>query len=457
MNRTGKALLAALALAAGAARLALAQHPPAAPGARQVALVELDGSVNPGSADFLVRAIHVAEQQGFAALVIRVDTPGGMLESTREIVKAELGSTVPIVVWIGPSGARAGSAGVFITMAANVAAMAPATNIGAAHPVSIGLGGGQEKPDETMVEKVTNDTAAWAQGIATQRGRNGEWAADAVRRSVSIHAEEALKQKVVDLIAPDVKSLLERIDGRAVQTAAGEVKLEVAHAPVRAVDRTPRERLLDSLGDPNIAFLFIGLGVLGILAELYHPGTIFPGVLGAVSLSIGVVATRMLPVSTGALLMMFVGAGLIAAEFFVTSWGLFAVAGIACFSVGAFLLIDPSNPGYLVDRDFGIDWRMVGPVILCVAAILAVVAFKVTAARRSRQITGAAGLVGEEGRAISEVGPAQGRISLHGELWHARSRASIPEGARVRVERIEGLVAHVAQVQTAAAPSSAGG
>ncbi len=457
MNRTANTLLAALALATGAARLALARHPPAAPGARQVALVELDGSVNPGSSDFLVRAIHVAEQNGFKALVIRVDTPGGMLESTREIVKAELASKVPIVVWVGPSGARAGSAGVFITMAANVAAMAPATNIGAAHPVSVGLGGGQEKPDETMVEKVTNDTAAWAQGIAAERGRNGEWAAEAVRKSVSVPAEEALKQKVVDLIAPDVKSLLERIDGLTARTALGEVKLEVAHAPVLAIDPTPRERLLDALGNPNIAFLFIGLGALGILAELYHPGTIFPGVLGAVSLSIGLVATRMLPVNTGALLLIFVGAGFIAAEFFVTSWGLFAVAGIACFSAGAFLLIDPSNPGYLVDRDFGIDWRMVGPIVLCVAAILAIVAFKVAAARRSRQTTGAAGLVGEEGRAISEVGPAQGRIFLHGELWHARSSAIIAEGARVRVERIDGLVAHVAQVRTGAAPSSTGG
>lgn len=448
LNRRAKLLLAALALAAGLSRAALAQRPLPRESARPVALAELDGSVNPGSADYLIRAIHLAEQQGFAALVIRVDTPGGMLESTREIVKAELASSVPVVVWIGPSGARAGSAGVFITMAANVAAMAPATNIGAAHPVSVGAGG-QEQQDETMAEKVTNDAAAWARGIAAQRGRNAEWAAEAVRKSVSIHAEEALQQRVVDLVAPDVKALLANIDGRSVQTAAGEVKLEVAHSEIRPLEPTPRERLLDALGDPNFAFLLLGLGALGILAELYHPGTVFPGVLGVASVALGLVATRMLPVNGGALVLLLVGAALIGAEFFVTSWGLFAVAGVACFSIGAFLLINPADPGYMVDRGFGVDWLMVGPIVLSVAALLALVAWKVGASRRAPQTTGAAGLVGEEGRAVSEVSAAGGKVFLHGEFWQARSSAVIPEGARVRVARVEGLVVDVAPAEGA--------
>lgn len=449
MSRQGKLFLAVVALAAGLARAAFAQHALPQEGARPVALAELDGSVNPGTADYLVRAVHLAEQQGYAALVVRVDTPGGMLESTREIVKAELAASVPIVVWIGPSGSRAGSAGVFITMAAHVAAMAPATNIGAAHPVSVGPGG-QEKPDDTMNEKVTNDTVAWARGIAAQRGHNAEWAAEAVRKSVSIYADEALQQKVVDLVAPDVKTLLANIDGRVVRTAAGEVKLDVARSAVKALDPTPRERLLAALGDPNLAFLLIGLGALGILAEIYHPGTILPGVLGAGSLAVGLVATRMLPVNGGALVLMLVGAALIAAEFFVTSWGLLAVVGTACFSIGAFLLINPADPGYLVDRSFGVDWKMVGPIVVSVAALLALVAWKVGVARRAPQTTGAAGLVGQEGRSVSEVSASGGRVFLHGELWQARSSAAIPEGARVRVERVEGLVVYVAPAEVSA-------
>jgi membrane-bound serine protease (ClpP class) len=432
------ALLALATLGAGRASF----DPPKQAAPLPVALVELDGSVNPGSADYLVRAIQTAEEAGVAAVVIRLDTPGGMLESTREIVKAQLAARVPVVVWVGPSGARAGSAGVFITVAAHVAAMAPATNIGAAHPVQAG---GGEEPDETMTEKVTNDTAAWAQGIAAQRGRNGEWVADAVRKSVSVHAEQALELGVIDLVSPDLPSLLEAIDGREVKTAAGTIALRTSGARLEPLRPTARERLLDGLGNPNIAFLLLGLGVLGLLAELYHPGTLFPGVLGAVSLALGLLATRMLPVDTAAIVLVFVGAVLVAAEFFVTSWGLLALAGAICLGVGGFLLIDPSEPGFLVDRDFGVQWSLVLPIVLAVAAFAALVVWKVAVSRTGRQLTGALGLVGEVGVAAEEIGPEKGKAFVHGELWEARSARAIAKDAKVKVERVEGLVVTVVE------------
>jgi membrane-bound serine protease (ClpP class) len=411
-----------------------------------VALAELDGSVNPGSADFLVRAIAQAEKQGVAALIIRLDTPGGMVDSTREVVKALLAARVPVVVWVGPAGARAGSAGVFITVASHLAAMAPATNIGAAHPVALGPGGAAEQ-DETMAAKVTNDLAAWAEGIASQRGRNGAWVAQAVRESVSVHAEEALRLDVIDLLAPDLPSLLEALDGRTVETAGGTVTLRTRGAQLEPLQMTARERLLDGLGDPNIALLLLGLGMLGLLAELYSPGTLVPGVLGAVSLSLGLLATRMLPVRAAALVLLAVGAALLVAELFITSYGLLALAGLVCVGLGAFLLIDPGDPGFLVDRDFGVEWGLVLPVLLVVLALFGLVLWKVAASRRGRQLTGAFGMVGEEGRVVEPVGPERGKVFLHGELWEARSALPIAAERLVRVERIEGLVVTVSAIE----------
>jgi membrane-bound serine protease (ClpP class) len=334
--------------------------------------------------------------------------------------------------------------------------MAPATNIGAAHPVSVGAGGSSEqKPDETMNEKITNDMAAWAQAVAKERGRNADWAAEAVRKSVSIPAEEALKHQVIDLIAPDPAAVLQAVDGRTVKTSSGTVQLATAHAVLARVPMTARERLLDFLGDPNIAFLFIGLGILGILAELYHPGTLIPGIVGAVSLAVGFVATRMLPVRVGAFVLLLVGAALIAAEFFVTSWGLLAVAGLACVGFGAFLLIDPSNPAFLVDRNFGIDWLTVAPILVVVGGGLALVVWKVTVSRLARPITGVDGMIGEEGVAVADIGPSSGTVRLHGELWEARAARSIASGQRVRVRQLNGLVATVDPVEPGAGQPAA--
>jgi membrane-bound serine protease (ClpP class) len=320
--------------------------------------------------------------------------------------------------------------------------MAPATNIGAAHPVAVGAGGAQSQ-DETMAAKTTNDLAAWARAIATQRGRNGDWAAEAVEKSVSIPAEEALEKRVIELMAPDLPALLVAADGRTVQTAGGTVVLRTRGARIEPIPATPRERLLNALGDPNIAFLLIGLGILGLLAELSAPGTLAPGLIGAISLALGLLATRMLPVRAGAVVLMLLGGVLLAAELFVTSWGLLALAGIVCLGLGGFLLINPSSEGFLVDQGYGVALGLVLPVLIVVAAILALVVWKIIKSRSTPESTGAFGLVGEVGTVVEDVGPERGKIFVHGELWAARAQQPISKGTRVKVERVRGLVVDV--------------
>ncbi|HXN81398.1 MAG TPA: hypothetical protein VN883_02920, partial [Myxococcales bacterium] len=367
-----------------------------------VSLAEVAGSIDPGSGGYLLEAIHEAETSGAEALIVRLDTPGGLLSTTRDVVQAELSSRVPIVFWVGPPGARAGSAGVFLTLAANVAAMAPSTNIGAAHPVGIGGGsprrekddqdqGGQEKSGKgkggkakgakdkgtrpngdaegpaddasSMARKVENDTAAFVEGIAERRSRNVEWAQQAVRESVSITASKALELKVIDLLAEDLPELLGKIDGRTVALAGGESRtLRTAGAEIRPAQWSVRHRVLHFLADPEIAYLIGMLGMLGILAELYHPGTVVPGVVGAMCLLIAATAFQMLPINAGALALIVLGVGLVAAELYVGGHGGFIVAGALCVVIGSLLLVGHVGSGWFADRDYGIGWRVVVPV-----------------------------------------------------------------------------------------------
>lgn len=420
-------------LATVAAVVSVAWVAQAAP---RVGFTELDGTVNPGTADHLVRVIEASNEQGLDAVLIRLDTPGGMVDATRLIVKAMLASEVPVIVWVGPAGARAGSAGVFLTMAADVAAMAPATNIGAAHPVAMG----GEQPDETMNEKITNDMAAWARGIAAQRGRNEDWAARAVTESASVPADLAVSEGVVDFVAADPEAVLTGADGLTIVRGDRSFPLQVTGATLVPMAPTPRERVLGALGDPNLAVLLLGVGFLLLMLELYSPGLIVPGVAGVILLSLGLVATRMIPLNAGALLLMVVGAGLLVAELFAPTMGLLGVAGGLSLALGAFFLVDPSNPDYLVDRTFGIGWSMVLPTLLVVGAFVAMVAWKLRQARRLPQTTGAGGLIGEQGVTVSEVDAHTGSILVHGELWESRSSEPIPAGRPVRVQRIDGLV-----------------
>jgi membrane-bound serine protease (ClpP class) len=445
-----------------------------------VSLAEVTGSVDPGSGGYLLEAIHDAETSGAEALIVRLDTPGGLLSTTRDVVQAELSSRVPIVFWVGPPGARAGSAGVFLTLAANVAAMAPSTNIGAAHPVGIGGGsprrenenddqggkekGGREKGGKgksgtranraaegpaddasVMARKVENDTAAFVEGIAERRSRNVEWAQQAVRESVSITASKALELKVIDLLAEDLPELLGKIDGRTVALVGGESRtLHTAGAEIRPAPWSVRHRVLHFLADPEIALLIFLLGALGILAELYNPGTVIPGVVGAMCILIAATAFQMLPINAGALALIVLGLGLFAAELYVGGHGGFIVAGAVCVVIGSLLLIGRVGSGWFADRDYGIGWRVVAPVGISLLLIGLTLAAKVNRSSRNRLSTGASGMVGQVGEVRDAISAgAAGRVLVNGELWSARSKEPLPLGARARVLKVEGLMLEV--------------
>jgi membrane-bound serine protease (ClpP class) len=406
-----------------------------------VLYAQFTGSVDPGSAAHLIDAIHAAERQGAEALVVRLDTPGGLLSATRDAVQAELSAKVPIVFWVGPPGARAGSAGVFLTLAANVAAMAPSSNIGAAHPVDLF---GSEKPDDgkpdTMRLKMENDTAAFVRGIAERRSRNVEWAEKSVRDSESVTASKALELHVIDLIAEDIPELLQKIDGRRV----GDVTLHTAGVELREMPWTVRDRVLHTLADPEIVFLIGILGIAGILIEMFVPGTWVPGVTGAVCLLIAAVGLQMLPVHVGALALVLLGAGLFAAELYVGGHGGFIAAGAVCIVIGSLLLIGHIDSKFYADPDFGLSLKFVAPLGLALAAIAGSLAWKVSRSTRMPLSTGAHSLVGEVGTASEAIGTDGGAVLVSGELWKALSASPIPKGERARVLSVRGLTLEVA-------------
>jgi membrane-bound serine protease (ClpP class) len=413
-----------------------------------VLYAEFTGSVNPGSAAHLIDAIHTAETEGAEALVVRIDTPGGLLSSTRDAVQAELSAKVPIVFWVGPPGARAGSAGVFLTLAAHVAAMAPSSNIGAAHPVDLF---GSEKPKEkgepdTMAKKMENDTAAFVRGIAERRSRNIDWAEKAVRDSESITASKAVELHVVDLLAEDLPELLRKLDGRHVDLGGGDKRiLHTAGAELRHATWSVKDRVLHQLADPEVAFLIGALGVIGILLEMFHPGTIVPGVVGGICILIAAIGLQMLPVNVGALLLVLLGAGFFAAELYIGGHGGFIAAGAVCVVIGSLLLIGHVDSKFYADSDFGLGWRFVTPIGLAMAAIAGSLAWKISRSTRQPLRTGGYSLVGEIGEVRELVSSEEGGMVLvAGELWKAASAKPLSPGERAIVIAVRGLTLEVA-------------
>ena len=403
---------------------------------------EFTGSVDPGSGAFLIAAIHDAQEKGAETLVVRLDTPGGLLSTTRDIVQAELNAKVPIVFWVGPPGARAGSAGVFLTMAAHVAAMAPSTNIGAAHPVEIlGSSPEEKKGDRSAIfQKLENDTAAFVRGIAERRSRNVEWAEKAVRESESITASKALELHVIDLTAEDLPELLRKIDGRKVDLGGGDRRtLHTASAEIRNVPWAVKDQVLHGIANPEVAFLIFGLGVIGVMLELFHPGTIVPGVVGGICLLVAAIAFQMLPVNIGALLLIAVGIAFFIAEMYVGGHGGFVAAGLVCVVIGSLLLIGPVNKSVYADADFGIGWRIVAPVGAAMALIAASLAWKLSASARQPLRAGGYSLIGEVGEVRED-----GTVLVQGELWKATSAAPLVPGDRARVLAVHGLTLIVA-------------
>ena len=401
---------------------------PAEPG--EVLLLIVDGMINPASADYIREGLAAGAERGVAAVVIQLDTPGGLLESTKVIVKDLLGSAVPVVVYVAPRGGGAASAGVFVTMAANVAAMAPGTNIGAAHPVEAG----GENIGGDMREKVENFAASLGRTVAQQRGRNVEWAEKAVRDSVSITEREAVQQHVVDLIADSVDDLLIKLQGRTVEIQGRTVTLNTAHAAVQRYDMRLRQRVLDLIANPNVAYLLMMAGLLGLYVEFTSPGVVFPGVAGAICLLLAAAALQVLPINYSGLGLIGLGAALLVAEAFLPTFGIIGVGGLVAFVLGSLLLFDTPNSTIRVDRG------LIAGMALTLGTFTAIVGWLVVRSQRRRSSVGAEGMIGERGEVRRVLVPAQRvKVFVHGEYWDAETDEALDVGDTVEVAAMQGL------------------
>ncbi len=394
----------------------------------EVLVITVNGIINPVSAEFIHKSLEKASNAKAAALVIELDTPGGLDTSMRSIVKDIMAGSVPVIVYVAPAGARAASAGVFITLAAHVAAMAPGTNIGAAHPVSIG-----GKMDNVMSEKAANDAAAYIKSIAGQRARNAVWAEDAVRKSVSITENDALKNNVIDLVAKDMNSLLKAVDGRTVNVAGVDKRIETAKAGVVKEQMGLRLKILNLISDPSVAYILMLLGFYGLFFEVTNPGALLPGIIGAISLVLAFYAFQTLPVNYAGLLLIIIGIVLFLLEVKVTSYGLLTVSGIVSLTLGSLMLFESPMPFLRVSLSIII------PAALITAFFFVITFRLVYKAHKRKHATGSEALVGLEGIAKSDVGPQGGMVQVHGEFWSAYSDASIVKDEKVTVEAVSGL------------------
>lgn len=384
--------------------------------------------IHPISDEFIGRGLAEAEKQGDSAVILELSTPGGLLVSTRAIVEKIMTARVPVIVYVAPTGSQAASAGFFILEAADIAAMAPGTNTGAAHPVILG-----EKMDEIMKTKMENDAAALMRTIAARRGRNVVAAESAVRESKSFTEQEALTQKLIDIVAADLPALLRAVDGRTIRRYNGTtVTLKTAGAPIRTYEMTLKEKVLAKLMDPNIAFLLLVLGGLALMAEFNHPGAVVPGVTGIISILLALFALNLLPVRYASLALLLAAFALFALEAKYATHGILGIGGVICMVFGALFLVDGPIPQMRVH--LGTALAVSIPIGL-IAVFLTTIVLR---ARKSQVTTGSEGMIGEIGVARTALGP-EGKVFVHGELWNATARAAIAEGARVRVAGINGL------------------
>lgn len=435
--------VAAKDIAAAEVVAATPEAPAATAGARpQVHLITIDSSINPATADFIREALATAAHERAALLVIELDTPGGLLESAKSIVKDLLGTPVPVVVYVAPSGAGATSAGVFVTMAANIAAMAPGTTIGAAHPV----GGQGEDIQGDMREKVENFTVSLSKSIARERGRNVEWAENAVRKSLSITADEAVKLKVVDLIASSRDDLLKQLHGREVRVGAATVRLNLTVAEIVTHEMRLRQKLLDILASPNVAYLLMMAGLLGLYVEFTNPGVFFPGVVGGICLLLAMAALQVLPINYSGLALLGLGVALLISEMFVPSFGTLGVGGIVAFVLGSLLLFDTP------ESDLTVDPNIVYAAAATFAGFSLLISYLVVRTHRRKPSLGAEGLIGEVGEVRQRISREEhtGKVLVHGEYWNATADAPIEVQARVEVTKVDGLRLTVRPLRTTA-------
>ena len=425
--------------------------------AAKVWLLEIEGAIGPASADHFIRALDDAEEAQVDLLVVRLDTPGGLDKSMRDMIKALLASDTPVATYVAPNGARAASAGTYIMYASHIAAMAPATNIGSSTPVSIGGGGGplpipqptgprDEKPEAdedeeggnvtppatAMERKVINDAVAYIRSIAELRGRNVEWAEKTVREASNLPAREALELGIIDLVAEDLDDLLAQIDGMTVDVNGRSATLETADSEIHRIETDWRYELLSTITDPNVAYILMMIGLYGLILEFYNPGLGVGGIVGIICLLVGAYALQMLPINYAGLALIIVGIGLMVAEAFTPSFGILGVGGLAAFVIGSIILMDTDLPGYQVSM----------PIIAGVATASAALVFlTVGAAVRARMasvVSGAEAMIGTEGEVLDDFECA-GRVRAAGEVWQARSHEPLEKGARVTVAALEGV------------------
>jgi membrane-bound serine protease (ClpP class) len=427
----------------------LSQEPASGP----AIVLDLAGPIGPAGSDYVARGITKAVEQGSAVVVLRLDTPGGLDTSMREIVRSILASPVPVAAFVAPGGARAASAGTYILYASHIAAMAPGTNLGAATPVQLGAPDATPQPpgrpddakpgsDEKspaapgMAEKAVNDAVAYIRSLAELRGRNVKWAEESVRQAASLSAEQALKQGVIEIIAPDVPALLRAIDGRTVRTDVGDVRLATAEAAVVQQPADWRTKLLAVITNPNVAALLMLIGVYALIFEFYTPGLVGPGVVGAICILLALYAFHVLPVDYSGVALLLLGAGLMVAEAYLGAFGVLGIGGLIAFVLGAILLMEEDVPGFTV------AWEVIGSAALVLGTIFVALSTFVLRARRRPVVAGREQMRGSLGSVI-EWATAEGRVRVHGEAWHARSPHRLFAGQRVRVVDIDGLTVEV--------------
>lgn len=417
--------------------------------AKNVVIIEINGTINPSTTDYIRAGMREAEESGSEALLISLDTPGGLLNSTKDIVKLLLNSDIPVIVYVYPKGATATSAGVFITLAGNIAAMAPGTSIGAAHPVSIKGKNTRtrknpfekDEPAETdkedkesvdvIGEKLENFAISFIQSIAEERGRNVEWAKEAVRSSDSITAREALQKNVIDIISPNISSLLNEVSGREVKVSDEKIVLNTKGAEQKKFEMTLKQKIINILSTPDIAFLLLSLGSLGIIIEFYNPGTIFPGVAGLISLLIGFVSLQILPFNYAGLALVFIGLALFAAELYITSYGLLSLAGFISFIFGSLLLFDTN------ESNLRVGYEVIIATSLALGLFFVLVVYSVSKTLKLRTMSGFEGLVGQYGNVVAWDGTS-GKVYINGEYWDAYSDVVLNVGDKIKVVESKG-------------------
>jgi membrane-bound serine protease (ClpP class) len=399
----------------------------------EVYIIRMSGPISPAAADFLKKGINKASEERVSCLIIELDTPGGLAESMREIVMAIFASKVPVVIYVAPSGARAASAGVMITMAADIAAMAPGTNIGAAHPV----GAGGKEISGAMSEKVINDMVAHARSIAKKRGRNADWVEKAVRKSVSVTETEALKANVIDVVAKDIDDLIRQINGRKIQDK-GVLKLDTVKKTILEEDL--RTKILKTISNPNIAYILMMIGLAGLYFELSHPGAVLPGVVGGISIILAFFAFQTIPVNYAGFLLIVLALIFFIMEMKIASYGLLSIAGITSLLLGSIMLFENSGTG------MRLSWQVLISTLVLISGFFVVVSGLVFKSHLSKPRTGAQGLIGEIGVVRESLMP-EGKVFVHGELWNATSKDPIQTGTRVRVVKVVNLVLEVEPVE----------